>query len=59
MSVVNTKKSSLLFRVDEVKELEEVIRKCANSIIDLEFIDKTCDDKDCKYCNLARVITDA
>jgi hypothetical protein len=41
---------------EEVADLEKLIRKSAKSIINLDFIRSTCDDKDCEYCKLAKVI---
>ncbi len=37
---------------DEVKALEEEIRRVASEILDLSFWKSRCDDKDCLYCAL-------
>jgi DNA helicase-2/ATP-dependent DNA helicase PcrA len=38
----------------EVLELENLIKKTANEIYNLEFWDKKCHDKDCRFCNLPK-----
>lgn len=50
----NGKYHSEVFEVskDDKKELEEQIRLVAEEIRELKFWDKTCGDKDCKYCEL-------
>lgn len=42
------------FKVTETmaKDLEKEIIKVSNEIIDLEFWDRRCDDKNCEYCKL-------
>lgn len=50
------KKEQFIISADEIKELEELIRECADSIVSLKFSKKTCNNKDCEYCRLARVI---
>lgn len=50
------KKEQFIISDDEVKGLEELIRDCADSIVGLKFIDKKCDNKDCEYCKLSKVI---
>ncbi len=37
---------------EETKELEKLIVKVSNEILDLNFLNETCDDKDCDYCKL-------
>jgi hypothetical protein len=37
---------------EETKELEELIVMVANVILDLKFLNESCDDKDCDYCKL-------
>lgn len=41
----------------EVKDLVKLIQEKAGEIYNLEFWDKTCNDKKCEYCELARSIT--
>ncbi len=50
------KKEQFIIEQDEVNTLKEIIKKVANEIINLDFSDKYCDNKDCRYCNLAKVI---
>ena len=40
----------------EVKELEEVIKKSVEEILSLSFWDKKCDEKDCEYCSLRKLM---
>ena len=37
---------------EEVEELKKVVGRVASEIAELEFWDKTCDEKDCEYCLL-------
>lgn len=37
---------------EEVAELEEVIKKSVDEILNLSFWDKKCDDEECEYCKL-------
>jgi DNA helicase-2/ATP-dependent DNA helicase PcrA len=39
---------------DDVKELEDIITESAKSILDLSFLNKTCDEENCEYCRLAK-----
>lgn len=39
-----------------VEELTEKIKQVANEILNLEFWDKTCDDKKCEFCALRKMI---
>lgn len=41
---------------DEVKEVEEEVKRVGQEIYDLAFWDKRCDDKDCRYCALREVM---
>ena len=41
---------------EEVKELVKLIQEKAREIYNLDFWDKTCDDKNCEYCRLAKSI---
>jgi DNA helicase-2/ATP-dependent DNA helicase PcrA len=50
------KKERFDITAKEVADLEVLIRKSAKAIINLFFIHSTCDDKDCEYCKLAKVI---
>ncbi|MDO8482209.1 MAG: ATP-dependent DNA helicase [bacterium] len=40
----------------EVEELKSVIAKVAGEIVNLEFWDKTCGEKDCEHCTLRRLL---
>ena len=40
----------------EVVELKSVIAKTAGEIINLEFWNKTCGEKDCEHCTLRRLL---
>lgn len=42
----------------EVKELEETIRRISQEILSLSFWDKRCNDKDCEYCRLREIMKD-
>ena len=50
------KKERFEISTDELKNLEEEIKKTAKEIIDLTFWDKICDDPDCYYCNLRKIM---
>ncbi len=50
------KKETFIIDKAEVVELEELIKKTGNEIINLAFWDKTCDDKDCHYCALRKIM---
>ncbi len=41
---------------EEVLELENEIRRVADEIINLSFWNKKCEDKECRYCDLRRMI---
>lgn len=41
---------------DEVKELEKTILRVAKEITNLEFWNKTCDEKDCEYCAYRKLL---
>ncbi|MFA6295193.1 MAG: ATP-dependent DNA helicase [Candidatus Paceibacterota bacterium] len=40
----------------EVEELRKVIEKTATEILSLTFINSTCDDKECQYCKLGKLL---
>lgn len=46
------KKESFSILKEEINELEGLIKKTAHEILELEFWEKRCDDKDCEYCAL-------
>lgn len=50
------KKEAFIINKEEVEELEELIKKTGNEIMSLGFWDKTCDDKDCHYCPLRKMM---
>lgn len=41
---------------EEVNELQELIKKTANSIYTLDFWDSHCDEPECHYCSLRKVM---
>ncbi len=41
----------------EVEELKKTITRVAGDIMNLEFWDKTCGEKDCEYCKLRQLLT--
>jgi hypothetical protein len=41
---------------DHLMRLEETITNFAKDITEFSFWDKTCDEKDCEFCKLSRVI---
>ena len=51
------KKEAFAVSKEEVSELEELIKKTGNEIMNLSFWDKTCDDKDCHYCALRKMMS--
>lgn len=46
------KKEGFMVMKEEIAELEELIKKVAGEILNLEFWDKTCEEKDCEFCAL-------
>lgn len=40
----------------DVTELKETIKKVADEIVNLKFWDTTCDDKECEYCALRKLM---
>lgn len=50
------KREQFIIEKSEVGALKEIIKNVAREIISLSFADKYCDNKDCKYCRLAKVI---
>lgn len=46
------KKEGFVVMKDEVAELGELIKRSASEILNLEFWDKTCEEKDCEFCAL-------
>jgi len=41
---------------DDTDDLIETIEMVGNEILELSFWDKTCDDKKCEYCILAKML---
>ena len=37
-------------------ELIDLISKVADQILSLSFIDSSCDDKECQYCRLGKIL---
>lgn len=52
------KKESFTITDEEVAELTELIKKTADEILNLKFWNKTCEDKDCEYCALRKMMTE-
>jgi hypothetical protein len=50
------KKESFEIADAEVQELKTLISRVADEIINLKFVNSTCDDKDCPYCRLGRIV---
>lgn len=46
------KKEGFVVMKEEISELEELIKKVAGEILNLEFWDKTCEEEDCEFCGL-------
>jgi len=50
------KKERFEISSDEIINIKEQIKKTAKEIINLTFWDKTCDDPNCYYCNLRKIM---
>ncbi len=50
------KKEAFSITDEEVAELTELIKKTADEILNLKFWNKTCNDKDCEYCALRKMM---
>ncbi len=50
------KKESFTVSIEEVKDLEELIKRVAKEIINLEFWDKKCVDPKCEFCALRQMM---
>lgn len=50
------KKESFEIQLEEVTELKKQIKVTAKEILGLTFWDKTCDDPDCCYCKLRKIM---
>ena len=50
------KKEAFMVTDEEVSRLEELILKTADEILNLKFWNTTCDDKDCEYCALRKMM---
>ncbi len=48
----NFKKESFFITEKEVKEIEKLVKKTSQEILDLSFWQKRCDDKNCHFCAL-------
>lgn len=51
------KKERFEITEDEVEELKSVVARVAGEIMNLEFWNKTCEEKDCEWCNLRQELT--
>jgi len=52
------RKETFIVGKEEVRELEELIKKTGDEIMALAFWDKTCGEKNCHYCALRRMTED-
>jgi len=50
------KRENFAIKAEEVKELEELIKKVAEEILTLAFYDRHCADPDCRYCALRELM---
>ncbi|MFA6341212.1 MAG: PD-(D/E)XK nuclease family protein, partial [Candidatus Paceibacterota bacterium] len=50
------KKEKFSITDDDVKELVLLIQKSASEIANFDFWDKECDEKDCEYCRLRKIM---
>ena len=50
------KKEAFTVTDEEVEELSEIIKKIADEILNLKFWNSFCDDKDCEYCALRKMM---
>lgn len=50
------KQESFEIKLEDVTELETVIKQAAEEILTLAFWDKRCDDKKCEYCTLRELM---
>ena len=50
------KKESFEITNAEVVELKALISTVADEILNLKFVNKTCDDKECPYCKLGKIV---
>ncbi|MFA6601963.1 MAG: ATP-dependent DNA helicase, partial [Candidatus Paceibacterota bacterium] len=50
------KKERFEIGVTEVEALKEVIKKTAEEITTLAFLDSTCSDKECSFCKLGKIL---
>lgn len=50
------RKESFLVENKEVEELKKLVKQTAKEILNLSFWDKFCDDKDCEYCALRKLM---
>ena len=41
---------------EEIKELKQIISVTAEEILGLKFLDSTCNEKDCAYCRLGKIL---
>ncbi len=49
-------KEKFVISDEEVKDLEILIKKAVDEIVNLRFWDKRCDDKDCEFCKLREIM---
>ncbi|MEX0910234.1 MAG: ATP-dependent DNA helicase, partial [Candidatus Paceibacterota bacterium] len=50
------KKEKFILELNEIEELEQIVVETIDSILDLTFWNKQCDDKNCEFCQLKQVL---
>ena len=50
------RKERFIIASDEVSELEKIVLKSAEEILEVSFWDKRCGEKDCEYCELRNMM---
>lgn len=51
------KRETFIISDEQIKEVEDEISEIASEVINLEFWNKRCEDKDCEYCRLRNYIS--
>ncbi|HEY4497095.1 MAG TPA: ATP-dependent DNA helicase [Candidatus Paceibacterota bacterium] len=50
------KKEEFVINDEEIKNLEELVKKTANEILEMSFWDRKCDDNKCEFCALRGIL---
>ena len=50
------KKEKFIITDEDIKELKETIKRVTEEILNLKFWDTRCEEKDCQYCNLRKLL---